>query len=93
MIMNWNVCKHPIQGTDMQAGSRGVEKGVEQLSENERIIIGLISENPSVSKKEMQEKSWLGKKAIEYNVEQLKNKGIITRIGQDKGRHWEVVEK
>ncbi|PKP58090.1 MAG: hypothetical protein CVT89_03430, partial [Candidatus Altiarchaeales archaeon HGW-Altiarchaeales-2] len=39
---------------------KGIEKGVERLSENERTIINLISENHSVSKKEMQEKSGLG---------------------------------
>ena len=72
---------------------KGIEKGVERLSENERTIINLISENHSVSKKEMQEKSGLGKKAIEYNIELLKKKDIIKRTGPDKGGYWEIIKK
>ncbi|MFH1916037.1 MAG: ATP-binding protein [Nanoarchaeota archaeon] len=67
--------------------ARGVEKGVEKPSE---LIIDLMRKNPSISKKEIQAKSGLGKKAVDYNIEQLKSKGIITRIGPNKGGHWKV---
>ena len=33
----------------------------------------------------------LSKKTVEYNMEKLKEKGIINRIGPDKGGHWEIV--
>lgn len=31
------------------------------------------------------------KKIVEYNLIKLKVKGLIKRIGSDRGGHWEVV--
>lgn len=67
---------------------KGVEKGVEKLSENEQKIIELISEKPVISKAEMVEKGRLSKKTVEYNVESLKKKGILKRVGGAKGGYW-----
>ena len=30
---------------------------------------------------------------IKYNIRKLREKGIIKRIGPDKGGHWEVIEE
>ncbi len=72
---------------------RGVEKGVEKLSENEQKIIGLIQEDRSISKAELVEKGGLSKKTVEYNIESLKKKGFLKRIGGAKGGYWGIVEK
>lgn len=72
---------------------KGVEKGVETLSEKEIIILSIIENSPSISKKKIQEKSKLGKKAIDYNIRKLKEKGIIKRIGPAKGGYWEIIGK
>ena len=29
---------------------------------------------------------------MEYNIRKLREKGIIKRIGPDKGGHWEIIE-
>ena len=34
----------------------------------------------------------LTKKTVEYNLEKLKMKGFIKRIGPAKGGHWKVVD-
>jgi len=70
---------------------KGVEKGVENLSVNEKTIYGLIRKNPSISKEAMAAEGNLTKKTVEYNLMKLKVKGLIRRIGPDKGGHWEVV--
>ncbi|MEK6921989.1 MAG: winged helix-turn-helix transcriptional regulator, partial [Nanoarchaeota archaeon] len=67
-----------------------VEKGVEKLSENQQKIMKLIKENQHISKVEMMKKGKLSKKAIEYNIESLKKKGILKRIGGAKGGYWGV---
>ncbi len=72
---------------------RGVVKGVEKLSENEQKIIDLILKDSSISKAEMVEKGGLSKKTVEYNLESLKKKGILKRIGGAKGGRWEIIEK
>lgn len=68
----------------------GVEGGVEKLSKNEKNLIKLIRENPSISKAEMVLKGELTKKTVEYNIESLKKKGILRRVGGAKGGYWEI---
>ena len=71
---------------------KGVEKGVENLSAIEIAIYTLIENNPSISKDSMAKTGNLTKKTVEYNLEKLKAKGFIKRIGPDRGGHWEVVD-
>lgn len=72
---------------------KGVEKGVEKLSANENLIYTLIRNNPYISKIEMMSHGKLTKKTVEYNLEKLKKKGVLKRVGPDKGGYWEVVKK
>ena len=41
----------------------------------------------------MQAKGNLTKKTVEYNLEKLKAKGVLRRIGPDKGGYWEIAKK
>lgn len=52
--------------------------------------MGLIQEDPSISKADMVENGKLSKKTVEYNIEVLKKKGFLKRVGGAKGGHWEV---
>jgi ATP-dependent DNA helicase RecG len=77
---------------NVQGVEKGVEKGVENLSQKERIIVDLIKKNPYISKEEMIRKGKITKKTVEYNIEKLKKKNIVKRIGADKGGYWEVIK-
>ncbi len=68
----------------------GVERGVEKLTVTEETIITLIRKTPSISKKEITTQGHLSKKAVDYNINKLKGKGLLRRIGPDKVGHWEV---
>ena len=54
-------------------------------------IINLIKENPKITTKELADKTGLSVKSIEWNIKELKDKGLLRRIGADRGGHWEVV--
>ncbi len=69
---------------------KGVEEGVENLSVNEGIIYRLIKNNPSISKREITINGRMSKKTVDYNINKLKQKGILIRIGPDKGGYWQV---
>ena len=77
----------------MEKYKKGVEKGVEKLKKNQLIIVNLIEKNRSISKEEMVKKGGLSKKTVEYNIKVLKEKGVIKRIGPNKGGFWEVVDQ
>ena len=57
-----------------------------------QIILVLISKNSKISKEQLKIKGKLTKKTVEYNIEKLKQKGLLKRVGPDKGGYWEVIE-
>ncbi|MDD5617009.1 MAG: helix-turn-helix domain-containing protein [Candidatus Methanoperedens sp.] len=54
-------------------------------------IIKLIKENPKITTKELADKTGLSVKGVEWNIKELKDKGLLRRIGADRGGYWEVV--
>jgi ATP-dependent DNA helicase RecG len=62
---------------------------VEGLVESQRKILELINVNPNISKLELSKKIGISTTAINKNIEKLKEKGLIKRIGPDKGGYWE----
>lgn len=62
-----------------------VEKTVEK-------IIALIKENPKITQAELADLTGLSRRGIEWNIQQLKSLGLLTRIGPDKGGWWKVEE-
>ena len=68
----------------------GEEVG-EKLTENQELIIKFIKANNRISIRELSVKVDIAEKNIENNLAKLKEKGLIKRIGPDKGGHWEVL--
>ena len=62
-----------------------VEKTVEK-------ILDAIQKNNTITQKELEQITGLTRRGVEWNLKQLKEKGLIKRIGSDKGGHWEVVK-
>jgi len=76
------------------AANKGVvEKGAEKVGENERRILELITENRHITYKELSLNIGIAEKNIYTNIEKLKEKGLLRRVGPDKGGHWEIIEK
>ena len=68
------------------AGEKTVEKTVEK-------IIQLIKENPQITQEELVKITGLSRRGVEWNIQQLKAKGFIRRVGPDRGGYWEVIGK
>lgn len=69
-----------------------VKTRAENRVETRDTMLRLIKENPSITRKELANLLNLTVKGIDWNIKQLKDAGILQRIGPDKGGHWEVVE-
>ncbi len=65
----------------------------EKLGENELKILELIRNNSSITQKQLSEKIRISDTAIENNINKLKKKGVLRRIGPDKGGYWEIIEE
>jgi ATP-dependent DNA helicase RecG len=55
-------------------------------------IIELIQNNMNISIPEMAETIGISERSIERNIESLKKKGLLKRIGPAKGGHWQIIE-
>ncbi|MDO9517185.1 MAG: HTH domain-containing protein [Methanosarcinaceae archaeon] len=70
-----------------------VDELVDGLVETQILMLHLMKENPPVSKREMAESVGISTNAIDKNIVSLKKKGLLKRIGPDKGGMWKVVDK
>jgi len=75
----------------LNGGERLVEKLVDGLVESQKNILKYVAENPYISKKVLSGKIGISTTAIDKNMEALKRKGLLKRIGPARGGHWEVV--
>ena len=55
-------------------------------------ILKILSNTPSITVREMSEILGLSRRGVEEQIKSLKQKGVIRRIGPDKGGHWEVTK-
>ena len=60
-------------------------------SQTSQKIIELIKENPNISTQEMADYIGIDRRNIARQIKKLQYKGIISRIGPDKGGHWEIL--
>jgi ATP-dependent DNA helicase RecG len=82
---------------DRERVSEGLPEGLpdklpEGLPENARKIIEMIKSNPHVTIDELSNALGISRTSIKKNVNKLKEKGIVERIGPDKGGHWQIME-
>lgn len=65
-------------------------KKQEKVGVNEEKILGLIRKNNSITYKEMSKTIGISDKATYQNIEKLKSKGLLKRVGSDKTSYWEA---
>ena len=68
------------------------EKATETREKTREKLISLIKENPATTISKMSDKLEITVKGVEWHLKMLKDKGIIKRIGPDKGGKWETNE-
>ena len=67
-----------------------MEKSVEKSVEK---IIKAMKENPKITGKELTVLVGLSRRGVEKNIKKLQEKGLLRRVGPDKGGYWEVINK
>ena len=67
-----------------QTSGRTTQKSVQK-------IVDFISENPNITTQEMANLLGINRSIVARHIKTLQEKGIIRRVGPDKGGHWEIV--
>ena len=76
---------------DVEKTSDVVEKVVENKNNVVENILASISKNSTISTKELAAMCSLSERQVQRIMTKLKEKGVIRRIGPDKGGHWEII--
>ena len=74
----------------VKVGVKVGEKVGEKITENQQMILFHIDENQHINALELASIIGISKRKIEENLSKLKAKGLIERIGPDKGGYWKV---
>ena len=56
-------------------------------------ILELIRNNPQITRAELSRLCEISLDGVKWQLNNLKSKGKIHRVGPDNGGHWEVIEK
>jgi ATP-dependent DNA helicase RecG len=74
-------------------GKTHLEKDLEKrsLSENQKRILDLIRDNAYITQAELSKHIGINEKNIRINISKLKAKGLLKRIGSDKGGYWKEI--
>ena len=86
-VTNRNYPKFAIQDNVHKDVHKDVHK---EISERQSIIISMIQDNPDIGRIEMSTKLGVNEKTIRRDLDDLKEKGIVVRVGGRKEGHWEI---
>ena len=69
------------------------QETTQKITELQKAILDFLRKDPKASRKiMMQEIDGITEDGIKYNLKILQNKGLLKRVGPDKGGHWEVIK-
>jgi predicted HTH transcriptional regulator len=69
-----------------------VDRKGEKLTENQKIILNLIKNDPYISIKEMSKAIGIRPSSIDKNIKTLKEKSYLRREGTAKGGYWKLLK-
>ena len=59
-------------------------------SDQIKMILELIKKKPQISRSEISHKMGLHESSVKRRLKMMVDKGIIQRIGSDRGGHWKI---
>ena len=66
---------------------------IEDVTEDrEDVIVKFMQENSELTTTEIAKKINVSRRTIARDINKLKSKGIITRVGSDKEGYWKVIK-
>lgn len=81
-------------GKSASASDNSMSNGLsENLSETQQKVLKMIQEKTYTSASKAAEILHISRNSVNTAISVLKEKGLIVRIGKDKGGHWEASTK
>ena len=95
-LTQFSYTKQKVSSSDNNVTEKDTEKDTEQdtekvvISKNQKTILEKIAGNNYITAEELVETVGINLRNIKQNISKLKSKGLIERIGPDKGGYWKV---
>ena len=72
--------------------AENVAETTQKLTEQQLMIMDYLKTHPSASRKELSQNIIdITEDGIKYNLNRLRQLGLLKRVGPDKGGHWEIL--
>jgi ATP-dependent DNA helicase RecG len=81
-----------VLGEGVRLDEKLDERLDEKLGENRAAIVRIMRKNPRITVSEVAQALQISRTAADKNIQVLKAKGYIKRVGPAKGGHWEVLK-
>jgi ATP-dependent DNA helicase RecG len=82
--------KEEVHAGGAMGGQTGGQTGGQILTEVQKRIVDMMTENPAISRKTIAERLNINVSAVQKHIEKLKKSNIIQREGGDFGGKWKV---
>lgn len=69
------------------------EEASKRVSRTGQKIIDLVISDPSITAEAMSAKIGVSKRAVEKNIKELRERGILVHEGSDKAGYWRIIVK
>ena len=77
---------------DIMIKFTGPEDCIIRVTEKEKRVLELITEDPGYTTTQIAEKMSVTRKTVNGYIQSLKSKGIIERIGSDRKGYWKILD-
>ncbi|OGX11260.1 MAG: hypothetical protein A2351_07505 [Omnitrophica bacterium RIFOXYB12_FULL_50_7] len=69
------------------------QKTAQKTTRKQREILEFLKKHPDASREEIASNlSGISESGVKYNLKVLQTKGLLRRLGPDKGGHWEITK-
>ena len=82
-----------VQIDHVSATENATENATEKTNKTQQGILHLIKENKYLTYDDITKQLSLERTTVWRNIKKLQEKGLLRRVGPDKGGHWEVIEE
>ncbi len=80
--------------TTQKTTQKTTQNTTQNTTQKQREILNYLIEHPKASRKELAGViNGITEGGVKYNLNALQKKGLLKRIGPDKGGHWEVIHE
>ena len=80
------------KSSEKRFGVKG-EDASKRVSRTGQKIIDLVISDPSITAEAMSVKIGVSKRAVEKNIKELRERGILVHEGSDKAGYWRIIVK